>query len=342
VTFSRRRKAVTLAVMGLLAVSVLCVAPFVGAETGPDGQRLAITSPSVIGSTEGQEAFKFWKVRVPQVVVSFLAGVGLALCGVAFQAMFRNPLATPFTLGVASGASLGASICVSAGLSFSLLGVSAVSMCAFLGAIAAIAVVYLLTRMRRGFSTATLLLAGVAVSFFCSSLIAFIQYMSRASHSLRIMHWLMGSMDVFGWGQILDVLPFVVVGATAILLFCGELNLLSTGEDIAASRGVAVGRVKLALFLITSLTVAGIVAICGPVGFVGMMIPHICRLLVGSEHRALGPAALLSGGTFLVFCDRLARVLVFPADMPVGIITALLGGPFFLWLLVRRGANWSL
>jgi len=336
---SRGRKAIVIAALAVLAISSLALAPFVGAEVVAEGDhRVSIMSPAVLTDSGGQQAFKFWRVRVPQVLTSFLAGLGLALCGMVFQAMFRNPLATPFTLGVASGASLGAAICVSAGITFSVLGISSVSVFAFVGAVTAIAAVYGLTMMRRGFSSATLLLAGVAVNFFCSSLIAFIQYMGKVHQAMRIMRWLMGGMDVFGYGQILDMLPFVLVGALVTLMLTGELNLLATGEDIAASRGVAVRHVKLLLFLVTSLTVGGVVAICGPIGFVGMMVPHICRLLIGPDHRSLAPATLLFGGTFLVICDRLARILVFPAEMPVGIITALLGGPFFLWLLVRRGA----
>jgi iron complex transport system permease protein len=338
---SRRRKTGVLVALALLAVAAICLAPFLGARADGEGHRLGVMPLSVLSAEGGQAAFKFWKVRVPQVLAAFLAGAGLALAGMAFQAMFRNPLATPFTLGVASGASLGASVYVSSGVVFSVVGVSGVSICAFIGAIFAIAVVYGLTRLRRGSSTTTMLLAGVAVSLFCSSLIMLLQYMSRASHSLRILHWLMGGLNVFGYGQILDILPFVAVGAAVIVLLSGELNLLTTGEDIAASRGVAVGRVKLTLFFVTSFTVGGVVAICGPIGFVGMMVPHICRMLIGPDHRTLAPATLLFGGTFLVFCDRLARTLISPADMPVGIVTALLGGPFFLWLLIRRGTSWS-
>jgi iron complex transport system permease protein len=184
-----------------------------------------------------------------------------------------------------------------------------------------------------------MLLAGVAVSLFFSSVILFVQYMSGLVHSLRIVRWMMGGLSVTGYGDVLGVLPFVVVGAATILLFGRELNLLATGEDIAASRGVAVRRVKLAVFLVTSLTVAGVVAVCGPIGFVGMMVPHICRLVIGSDHRHLAPASLLFGGTFLVVSDRLAQGVIEGVPVPVGVVTALLGGPFFLWLLVRRGAR---
>jgi iron complex transport system permease protein len=320
-----------LAGLAALAGLVLCAAPFTG-------MRLIGLADAAGG---GVESAIFWNMRVPRVLVAFLAGSGLALAGMAFQAMFRNPLATPFTLGVASGASFGAALYVHLGLAFTLGILPGVSAFAFLGALLAIGLVYGLTRGGGGLSTNTLLLAGVAVSFTFSSLILLVQYITIHTRSMRIVHWLMGELAVGGYPDVFNVLPFAVGGAAVILFLSNELNLLTTGEDLAATRGVEVGRVKTALFLVTSLTVAGVVAVCGPIGFVGMMVPHVCRMLVGSDHRWLGPASLLSGGTFLVVCDRLSCAVLAPAELPVGIVTALLGGPFFLWLLLRRGRSWS-
>lgn len=325
----RRRAIWGLASLALLAVAAVAVAPFLGATVLP--WRV------VIGPSTPAEHLIFWQVRVPQVLVAFLAGSGLALSGMTFQAMFRNALATPFTLGVASGASLGAAIYVRAEIGLQIPGVPGIALFAFLGALGSISVVYGLSVARRGLSTAGMLLAGVAVSFFCSSLLLFVQYISRIGHSIQILHWLMGGLNVFGYQQVFQVLPFVATGAAVVLYLSRELNLLLLGEDLASSRGVAVARVKLVLFLVTSLAVAGVVSVTGPIGFVGMMVPHIVRLLVGPDHRVLGPATLLAGGSFLVVCDRLARVVVSPADLPVGVVTAMLGGPFFLWLLLRRG-----
>jgi iron complex transport system permease protein len=281
----------------------------------------------------------FWKIRVPRVCISFLAGAGLAVSGMAFQAMFRNPLATPFTLGVASGASLGASIYVRLGLVFSILGISGISIAAFAGAILSILLVYGLTRARRGFSITTMLLAGVAISFFFSSVILFTQYMSDFSQSFRILRWLMGGLEAVGFESVLNMAPFVISGSAIIIYMTYELNLMMTGEEIAASRGVSVRKTKKILFFATSLMVGGVVAICGPIGFVGMMVPHICRLLIGADHRYLTPATLLFGGAFLTLCDMLARTLIAPAEIPVGIITALLGGPFFIWLLLGKTSS---
>ncbi len=256
--------------------------------------------------------------------------------------MFRNPLTTPFTLGVSSGASLGAAIYVRFGVSLTIMGISGMSLFAFLGAILSIMLVYGLTMAKRGFSTATMLLAGVAISFFFSSVILFTQYMSDFTHSFRILRWLMGGLEVVGFDAALNMLPFVISGSVIILCLTHELNLMTTGEELAISRGVDVKKTKNLLFFATSLMVGGVVAICGPIGFVGMMAPHICRLLIGPDHRYLTPATILFGGMFLTLCDTLARALIAPAEIPVGVITALLGGPFFIWLLLSQSSERSI
>ncbi|WP_417548818.1 FecCD family ABC transporter permease [Methylophaga sp.] len=289
---------------------------------------------SAAGPAEIQQMI-IYELRIPRVLFAFTAGCGLALCGMVFQAMFRNPLATPFTLGVASGASLGAAISVYTGISFTILGLSATSLSAFSGALIAISFVYSISRFRFGFSGETLLLTGVAISFFFSSLILFIQYLSNVADSFQIIRWLMGSLTVVGYQELKQLLPFVTLTAVVIIYLSRELNLLMAGDEIATSRGVSVKYVRYALFFVTSLCVGAIVALCGPIGFVGMMVPHICRLIIGEDHRYLIPATLLFGGSFLVICDTLARLVIAPAELPVGVITTLLGGPFFLWLLMR-------
>jgi len=328
----KRNKNVMLLIIFLFAFAVLMLAPFLGMET--------ISLKTIFLS--GGEQVKvdiFWKIRLPRIVTAFLAGAALAISGMAFQAMFRNPLATPFTLGVSSGAAFGAAMYVKIGVFFSILGISGQSIFSFVGAIAAIILVYGITRVKKGFSTTTMLVAGVAINFFFSSLIMFIQYMSDFANSFRIIRWLMGGFEIVGFSPVLTILPFVVIGSGVVFLLTNELNLLTLGEDIALSRGGDVKKIKLALFFATSLMVGGIVSVCGPIGFVGMMAPHICRLLIGPDHRYLTPVSFLFGGAFLVFCDTLARMLIAPAEIPVGVITALLGGPFFLWLLLSGGSE---
>jgi iron complex transport system permease protein len=335
------RRLTVLAAMVATAAICLLVAPAFGVKS--------ISVFDVLtGSAEEGDARIFWDIRVPRVIMAFLAGAGLAVSGMAFQALFRNPLATPFTLGVSSGAALGAALCVRMGLDFhaiviyGVLEMTGTAVFALLGACGAVALVYGLTRVKRGFSTATMLLAGVAVSFFFASFNLLIHYTSSVHNSYRILRWAMGGVDVVGFKALQPALSFVVVGCAVILYMTNELNLMTTGEDIAVSRGVDVKRTKLVLFLSASLMVGGIVSACGPIGFVGMMVPHICRLLIGWEHRYLGVASIVSGGTFLVVCDALARTVIAPVEIPVGIVTALLGGPFFLWLLLGdslRGAS---
>jgi iron complex transport system permease protein len=317
-----------LAGLGLLLILAAAGLPFVGLEPLPwrEVWQFSGSRPGMI----------FWQLRVPRVLAGVFSGAALAVAGLTFQALFRNPLATPFTLGTASGASLGASLYLWTGWSFSLLGVSGLTLFAFLGALLALGLVYGFSRLRGGFPAETMLLAGVASGFLFSSLILLLQYLANQAHSLRILRWLMGGLDVVGFGQVLEPLPFILAGAAVIGLKRYDLNLLSVGEDLAAGRGVDVNRTKLLLILAVGLMVGAVVSVAGPVGFVGIMVPHVCRLLLGPDHRALIPASLLLGGVFLPACDAVARIIVAPAELPVGIITALLGGPFFLWLLLSR------
>jgi len=319
----------TLAVLAVLAALVLAAAPFVGMQRIPLG--------ALWSGGDDTAASILWRLRIPRVCLAFLAGASLGLSGMAFQAVFRNPLATPFTLGVASGASLGAAVYIRLGLAFSLWKISGESMFAFAGAALSILAVYGLTRARRGSSTATMLLAGVAMGLFFSSLILFIQYVSDFTQTFRILRWVMGGLEKgVGFDEVLGVLPFAVTGSLIVFCMTHELNLITTGEELAASRGVEVRRTRMILFFAASLMVGAVVAVCGPIGFVGLMAPHICRLLIGPDHRYLMPATLLFGGAFLILCDTLARTVMAPTELPVGIITSLLGGPFFLWLLLGR------
>jgi iron complex transport system permease protein len=316
-------------VFAAAALFALFLVPLVGREMIP---------LSVLREPAGGDplAVIYWQIRLPRALAAFIGGAGLALGGAVFQAVFRNPLATPYTLGVASGASLGVALAARLGLSVAVAGLSATSIAAFVGALLAVGVVWGLTRLRPEISSTTLLLAGVAMNFFFSSLILFAQYTASLSDAYRVIRWLMGGLGGVDMTTVVHMAPLVALGAAVILVRARELDLLATGSEIAASRGVAVGPTRTVLFLATSVMVGGVVAACGPVGFVGMMAPHICRLVVGPNHRVLLPASILFGGAFLLVCDTAARIVLFPAELPVGVITAFLGAPFFLWLLVRH------
>jgi iron complex transport system permease protein len=288
---------------------------------------------------EGRQEI-LWRIRVPRVSLGLLAGAALAASGMAFQAMFRNALATPYTLGVSSGASLGAALYMRAALRLDAAGIDGVSLAALGGAVLSTMLVYGLTRLGRGaLSTATLLLAGVATSFSFTSLILLTQYTSDVTTSFRVGRWLMGGLEVVGFEPVWQVLPFAIVGLLAVTVLAREMDLLLVGEDLAATRGVSVEQVKRWLFFAVSIMVGGVTAVCGPIGFVGLIVPHIGRLLVGGHHRFLAPFSILGGAAFLVTCDTIARVAIAPVEVPVGSITALVGGPFFLTLLLWGRAS---
>jgi iron complex transport system permease protein len=285
------------------------------------------------------DAVIFWRIRFPRVLLAFLAGAGLSLAGMVFQAVFRNPLATPFTLGVAGGSAFGVALWLHLGITFSVLGIPGSSLAALLGAALSTLLLYTVARATGRMSPMTMLLGGVAISFIFSSLILLLQYLMDAGNSLQVIHWLMGDIGQADASKLWQILPFVGSGALLIFTLRNELNLLAVSDDFAATRGVQVELIRTILFFAVSLMVAGVISVCGPIGFVGIMAPHICRLVAGANHRVLAPAAALAGGTFLTLCDTLARSIVHSVSLPVGIVTALLGGPFFLWLLVKRRAG---
>lgn len=311
------------------AAVVLLAAPLVGPVSLPFA---VLTDP--FGSDPSSRIF--WQIRVPRVVAAFLGGAGLAMGGTVFQAVFRNPLATPYILGVAAGASFGVAAVARIGAGVVFLGLGLQSWSALAGALLAVGVVWVVTRLRPDAATSTLLLAGVSLNFFFSSLILFLQYTASFADAYRVLRWLMGGLGGVDVSAVIQMTPFVVIGMAVVLAFGRELDLLATGSELAASRGVAVARTRTTLFVATSVMVGGVVAACGPIGFVGMMSPHICRQLLGPGHRLLLPASAIFGGAFLVLCDVAARTIVAPAELPVGVITAFLGAPFFLWLLLRK------
>lgn len=278
----------------------------------------------------------FWNIRLPRLVCAFFAGAGLSLGGLVFQAMFQNSLASPYTLGVASGASLGATVYLFSGLSFTLLFIPGVTVCAFIGALGSLAIVYQVSLLSSGRGKEGFLLSGVVISFFFSSLIMLVQYLSDFTQSFHILRWLMGGLDVAGFSPVIRIVPIVSIGSMAIFFYARELDLIACGYDLAESRGLSTSRLRKILFVATTIIVAAIVAECGPIGFVGLMVPHFCRLLFPALHSQLVPACFFCGGIFLSLCDTMARTLIAPAEMPVGVITALLGGPFFFWLIFRQ------
>jgi iron complex transport system permease protein len=320
----RPRPRIALLVLLLLWMAVAIGAPLVGSQP--------ISLGDVLRGDPTAEAI-FWQLRLPRVLLALLAGAGLAVSGLAFQTLFRNELAEPYTLGIATGAALGAVLSLRLEEMGVLLGMPLVSLASFAGAIGATALVVGLAWRRKG-NTGTLLLAGIAVSLSCSALILFLQYLSDSTQTFRMVRWMMGGLSVVGYGEVLWTAPWVLGGAAVLLMLRWDLNLLLTGEELAASRGVDLVRLRLRVLGVSSLMIGALVAVAGPIGFVGLMVPHMLRRWVGHDHLFLAPACLLGGGAFLAVCDVAARTVMSPAELPVGVLTALLGGPFFLWLLV--------
>jgi iron complex transport system permease protein len=329
----RRRLVSTLFGFGTLAIATCVLAPLVGST--PISLRHAL-DPSV-PFEQNVDAQIFFIARLPRVLGGALVGSALASAGVVLQAMLRNPLATPFTLGVSAGASLGAMLVIIFGGTMALGPLSTVPAASLTGAAAATAIVYwLATRQGHAISTSVLLLAGVTLNAFLSAIIMFVQYLADFTEVYRAARWLMGDLDIGSYDALAASLPLLIPSLALFALLPSSLNLLGVGKDAAAARGVDVPRAQRIAFFSASLATAAAVSLAGPIGFVGIVVPHFIRLLVGVDHRIVLPASALFGASFLVGCDLLARTLLSPVEIPVGVVTAMIGGPFFLWLLVRR------
>ena len=275
-----------------------------------------------------------FEIRLPHALLIFLTGAALAGSGAGYQGLFRNPLADPYLIGVASGAGLGAVIAMSIRWPADLLGLYVVPAAAFAGAVVTVMIVYGLARIGNSLPTTTLILAGVAISSFATSLTSFL--MLRSNDELRrATGWLLGGSLMSGWQPVLAVLPYVCLGLLVLLGSGHALNVLQFGEEQASQMGLPAERVKFWLVLAASLTTAAAVAFSGIIGFIGLIVPHLVRLLWGADYRRLMPLSIVCGGTALLLADLLARVVLAPQILPVGIVTALAGAPFFLWVLRR-------
>lgn len=329
----RRRLLTVVSLFAAGATAVVLWAPTVGSTS----ISLARAFDTSIPWQDNVDAQIFFVARLPRVLSGAIVGAALAAAGVVLQAMLRNPLATPFTLGVSAGGALGAMLAIAFALEVGAMGVSSIPVASFGGSLVAIAIVYwLASSQKRGLSTNVLLLAGVTLNSFFSALILFVQYMADFTESFRTVRWLMGDLDVGSYSPIMAALPFLVAAFAVFAILPRTLNLLTLGEDVAAARGVEVVRAQRLAFLSASLATGAAVSLGGPIGFIGIVVPHLVRLMVGSDHRVVLPAAAFFGAAFTVLCDLVARTIMSPLELPVGIITALIGGPFFLWLLVKK------
>ncbi len=333
-------RALFISLLVLLAALILSVA--IGPVYIPPKTVLTVLVARLAGSALPGEAAQLFstillEIRLPHAVLLLLTGAALAGSGAGYQGLFRNPLADPYLIGVASGAGLGAVIAMSIRWPADLAGLYVIPAAAFAGALITVMIVYGLARIGRSVPTTTLILAGVAVSSFATSLTSFL--MLRSNEELRrATGWLLGGSLMSGWQPVIALLPYVLVGLFALLVSGHALNVLQFGEEQASQMGLPAERVKFWLILAASLTTASAVAFSGIIGFVGLIVPHLIRLLWGADYRRLIPLSIVSGGTVLLLADLLARVVLAPQVLPVGIVTALAGAPFFLWVL-RRAKN---
>jgi iron complex transport system permease protein len=329
----RQRLIWTIAGFGTLACAACLLAPLVGSTS----ISLTRVFDRSIPYAENLDAQIFFIARLPRVLAAALVGSSLALAGVVFQALLRNPLASPDTLGVSAGASLGAMMAITFGADFSVLGMSSVPLASFAGSMGALLIVYgLSAARRRGTSTMVLLLGGVTVTALLSAVISFVQFVADFTETFRNVRWLMGSLDVASYAPIVAALAPLTAAWAGFATLPRVLDLISVGAESAAARGVHVERTERIALFSASLATGAAVSLAGPVSFVGIIVPHLVRLVVGADHRLVLPASALVGAAFLIICDLVARTIIAPLELPVGIVTAIIGGPVFLWLLFRR------
>ena len=307
----------------LALLILLAVLPLIGSSAVSLSRALANVSP---------DREIFLHARLSRVLLAALAGGSLALAGVVFQALLRDALATPFTLGVSSGASLGAVIAISLGWQ-AIAGLPALWVFAFAGAALTMLLVMRIASKGHRMSSFTLLLSGVTINSMCMAFILFLHYLAPFQQSFSIVRWLMGGVDSVEY-SVLAVVAMAIAPAVAVAIIMSRgLNLLAVGEEWAAARGISVRAAATTAYLLGSFLTGVVTAMTGPIGFVGLIVPHALRLLLGADHRLLIPCSFCVGAGFLAACDTVARTLLAPAEIPVGVVTALLGGPFFIWLL---------
>jgi len=321
-----------MAVFGAFALVCAAIGPMFGTQPIDFARALDFSIPL----SENPDRFILFGTRLPRVALALVTGASLAMAGAAMQALLRNPLASPFTLGVASGGTFGAALAIYVGVAATAFKVPGTVLSAFVLSLATIGLVWALAYRRGRLTTGMLLLAGVSVNFLFGALVLLLQYMSDFEQSFALIRWMMGSLDTVGYDSFWGIAPALVIAAIVLFRYARAFNLMALGDEAAITSGVNVRRLELAGFVASGLLAGAAVSQVGPIGFVGLMIPHGVRMLAGPDYRLVLPGSMLAGAGFLVLCDLVSRIVLAPAELPPGIITAILGAPFFLWLLRAR------
>lgn len=328
------RPPVVFAVLAAALVAAILAGVGFGAVAVAPGDIVASVARALTGRSAGLADVLIVDVRLPRVLLAAVVGAALALSGAIYQALFRNPLADPYILGVSSGAGLGAMLALVATSAATGLRFGAVPAAAFTGALLTVALVARLASWRGRLDTASLLLAGVALSYTLAALTSFVMVFAREQMA-AVVFWMMGGLGSASWEYLGMIGVMFILGAVPALASSRELNLMLLGDERAGHLGLDAKRFTYGALAVASLLTAAAVAVAGLIGFVGLMVPHTVRLVLGPDHRVLLPASMLGGAITLVVADLVARTVIAPVEVPVGIVTALLGGPFFVWLLLR-------
>ncbi len=337
---TRRWLTRVLALLGLSAVALVASSRF-GAEEIDFATMAQILSDALWQESTAEELGDptrviLLQVRLPRVLLAYMVGASLAVVGGSLQALLRNPLADPYILGISSGAALGAAVATVLGIGATFLAVSALPLCAMIGGLLSILILYRMAASYGHLPVHVLLLAGVILNAIFSALIMFITSILEPNKSFGMMQWLMGTLTAPTYPALIVLAVYLGIGGFILLRQSHSLNLLTLGDESARALGVEVERVKKTVFFCSALLTGAVVSVSGMIGFVGMIVPHAIRMTLGADHRLLLPASALVGGTSLMLADTLARSLLAPAEIPVGIITAMAGGPFFIYLLMSR------
>jgi iron complex transport system permease protein len=340
-TFSNNRNKL-LGLFSLIFVFVsLIVGVFVGAVsvTVPDIIKIIVGKVTGLSLFQGEASteLSIGEIRFSRVMLAFFVGAALSLAGAAFQGLLQNPLADPYTIGVSSGASLGAVIIIFLGLQIPFLGDFTLPVVAITTGMFTLLIVLSLTQFASGrLTNETIILAGIILSSFISAFVSLIIALTPKEDISQILYWIMGSVSMRGWGHVKLMIPFFVLGTLIILLHYRELNTMALGEQSARFSGMDVKKKKALILVGAAILTGGAVAVSGPIGFVGLVIPHLVRLLTGANHRVVLPFSMLIGGGYLVLADLLARTIISPKELPIGVVTALIGSPIFAALLIKN------
>jgi len=289
-------------------------------------------------SVSASAAIIIGEIRLPRIILAFIVGAGLAVAGAVFQAIIRNPMVDPYIIGISAGAGTGVMLALFLGVEIAVFNLNSLPAFAFLGAVITVFTVYQLARVGNKLPVLTFLLAGVAVSFILNSMMSFLMVL-RTENLQQLVYWLMGSLAGSAWGDIKMILPYFLTAFAVILFYLKDLNILLLGEESARHLGLNVERTKIILLGAASLLTASVVSVSGSIGFIGLVVPHIARMIIGPDHRRLIPLAALFGASFLLLADTAARTIMAPMELPVGIITAFAGGPYFIYLLRNKSKN---